>query len=126
MLMYFTFHHAKMVKSLLKEERRKRAYDFFVSAFLGYQMTMIMINNFQTGEVELIILQVAFILAPLQMGCGLVYMTSTLENYAENLKELQDQNLAKYESMFSSIQESILVLKDERISYCNAQAARLL
>ena len=53
-------------------------------------------------------------------ACGFIVVLVKLRNLEKSMETLRQKGLAKYKYMFNSIQESIMVLTDENISFSNS------
>jgi len=60
------------------------------------------------------------------MAFGLGFLILNLDNLTKRLIELKNAYLAKYKHLFNGIQESIVVVKNEEIHFCNSNAVALL
>ena len=91
---------------------------------LVYSMLMLKLNDL--NDTFLIVFKAVMVFFSIAASCGFVAMLIKLSDLQKSIEHLHLKSLAKYKHMFNAIQESIMVLTNEKFSFLNRQAIDLL
>ena len=77
------------------------------------------IKESDTEDLKLILLYCLIVVAAMSTITGLFVVLAKLVSLDMQILHLQQESLKKYKHMFDAIQESIVVVTDDEISYMN-------
>ena len=79
-----------------------------------------MIKLNQTEEMSVLVFQYVLVLLSLAASGGFIALLTKLEGLQKSMEFIQTRSLKKYKYMFNAIQESIIALKDDQVSFLNS------
>jgi len=110
---------------MFDKHQQQLVYLIANSVFIWVDLLIYMYTKLAEGDTNLKVIQLSYFSVALSLAVAFSYIFTRLNYLTYAMLELQGKKLVKYQRMFNAIQKSIIVVKNDQITYFNSKAAGL-